>query len=151
MSAKPSDKIQDPYMADLNMTTSVHLNIYNKAIHGLPKSNRYILTRSNWTNFNQEYEDYVSIFGFKAAVQIFTARYGFHLTTEFKDFLSSYLSITQTTVEPHHERLWGENSGANFACYHKADYGAAADDYVKQAPVSQQSLRANMLSLCFKN
>ena len=45
----PSDWILDPYLFALNMTTSEHLKIYNKAIFGLPEKNRYDIKSSNWT------------------------------------------------------------------------------------------------------
>ena len=46
-----SDRLRNPYMTTLNMTISQYLKIYNMAIIGLPKSDRYDLTRSNWTIF----------------------------------------------------------------------------------------------------
>ena len=51
--AAPDGGIQDRYLATLNLTTSEHLNIYNKAIIGLPESDRYDLTRSKWAVFYQ--------------------------------------------------------------------------------------------------
>ena len=44
--AEPADEIQDPYLAILVISTSEHLNIYNKEIFGLPESDRYYLTIS---------------------------------------------------------------------------------------------------------
>ena len=73
--------IQDPYLVTLDHSTSEHLNIYNKAILGLPESDRYDFTISKWTDFCQELEDSVSTFGFKLAVFIVTARYAGHVTT----------------------------------------------------------------------
>ena len=46
------------------------LKLYNRAIFGLPESDRYDLTRYKWTNFYQELEDAISTFGFKAEVLI---------------------------------------------------------------------------------
>ena len=51
--AETADGIHDPYLATLNMKTSEHLKLYNKAIIGLSQSDRYDLTRSKWTYFYQ--------------------------------------------------------------------------------------------------
>ena len=51
--AETADGIHDPYLATLNMNTSEHLKLYNKAIIGLSQSDRYDLTRSKWTYFYQ--------------------------------------------------------------------------------------------------
>ena len=45
--ATPADKIQEHYLIILNLTTSEHTNLYNKAVIGLPGSDRYKLTSSN--------------------------------------------------------------------------------------------------------
>ena len=45
--------LQDPYLSILNISTSEHLKLYNKAIVGLPESDRYDITRSEWNNFYQ--------------------------------------------------------------------------------------------------
>ena len=42
-------------MANLNWTASDHLKLYNKAIVGLPESERYDLTRSKWTDFTNNW------------------------------------------------------------------------------------------------
>ena len=39
-----ADGIQDPYMSILDLTTSEHINIYNKSIVGLSESSLYDLT-----------------------------------------------------------------------------------------------------------
>ena len=59
------DGSQDPYLATIDLSMSEQLYLYNKTIVGLPESDIYDLTRSKWTNFYQELEDAVSIFGFK--------------------------------------------------------------------------------------
>ena len=43
--------IQDPYMETPDISTSEHLNLYNKEIFVLPESVRYDLIRCKWTNF----------------------------------------------------------------------------------------------------
>ena len=47
------DALQDPYLEILDLYTSEHINIYNKAIVGLPESYRYDLIRYKWTDFYQ--------------------------------------------------------------------------------------------------
>ena len=47
------DCIHDTYLATLNIYTSEHIKIYDKAIVGLPESERYDFTRSKWTDFYQ--------------------------------------------------------------------------------------------------
>ena len=59
------DGSQDPYLATIDLSMSEQLYLYNKTIVGLPESDIYDLTRSKWTDFYQELEDAVSIFGFK--------------------------------------------------------------------------------------
>ena len=71
--AAPVEGIQDPYLATLYLSTSENLKLYNKAIFGLPESDRCDITRYNWTNLYQELEDAVSTFGFKTAYHIVTA------------------------------------------------------------------------------
>ena len=44
--AAPVDGFQDPCLATLDLSTSEHLKLYNKAIVGIPESDRYYLTRS---------------------------------------------------------------------------------------------------------
>ena len=73
------DGLQEPYLYTLDLSTSKHLKIYNKAIIGIPESDRYDITRSKWTDFYQELEDSVFTFGFKSAVLIVTERYSIHV------------------------------------------------------------------------
>ena len=47
------DRLHDPYLATLNISTSEHLKLYKKAIFGLPESEKYDLKRSKWTDFYQ--------------------------------------------------------------------------------------------------
>ena len=61
-----ADGIQDPYLTILNFYTSEHLKLYNKAIVGLPESDRYDITISKRTDFYQELEETVSSFVFKS-------------------------------------------------------------------------------------
>ena len=49
------DGLQDPYLETINISTSEHLNIYNKAIVGIQEIDRYDLNRSKWTDFYQEF------------------------------------------------------------------------------------------------
>ena len=51
MSESPPNGIQDPYLTTLDLFTSKHLKIYNKAIVGLTESDRYDHTRSKWSDF----------------------------------------------------------------------------------------------------
>ena len=83
----PDNDLQYPYLVTQNLTTSEHININNKEIVGLPENNRHDLTMSKWTCLCQEFEDDVFKFGFKAAVQIFAARYEYHLPTKFKNLI----------------------------------------------------------------
>ena len=53
MAEAPAERIQDPYLAILNLTTSEHLNLYDKEIFGLHEDETYDLTRFKWTNFYQ--------------------------------------------------------------------------------------------------
>ena len=52
--AAPVEGLQDPYLAALELFTSEHLKLYNKAIFDVPESDRYDITRSKWTGFYQE-------------------------------------------------------------------------------------------------
>ena len=45
--------LHDPYLATLENSTYEHLKLYNKAIVGLPESDRYDLTSYKWTEFYQ--------------------------------------------------------------------------------------------------
>ena len=94
----PVDGIQDPYLATLDLSTSENLNIYNKAIFGLPESDRYDLTRFKCTDFYQELEDDVSTFGFKLSVLVVTDTDAGNAPTEVKNIILSYPSITQIMV-----------------------------------------------------
>ena len=47
------DRLQDPYLFYLDLTTSEYLNIYNKEVFRLPENDRYGLTRSKWTFFTK--------------------------------------------------------------------------------------------------
>ena len=51
--ATPVDGLQDPYLDTLELSTYEHLKLYNKAVVGLPESDRYDLIRSKWTDFYQ--------------------------------------------------------------------------------------------------
>ena len=93
--AAPADGIQDPHLSIIDIYTSEHIKLYNKAIVGLIESNRYDLTRSKWTDSYQELENDVSIFGLNAAVFIVTSRYGVHVPTEVNNTIMSYPYITQ--------------------------------------------------------
>ena len=87
---EPTEGLQEPYPDILDLATSEKLKLYKKSIVGLPQSNRYYLTISEWTDFYQELEDAVSTFVLKGAVLIITFRYGVHLSTEFKNTILSY-------------------------------------------------------------
>ena len=89
MAAAPADRLQDHYLATLDITTLKHLNLYNQYTVGLSDSNRYDPTRSNWNEFYQELEDTVFTFGFKSSVLIVTTRYGGHKPTELNNIISS--------------------------------------------------------------
>ena len=84
-----ADELLHPYLVILNISTSEHLKLYNKAFLGLPESVRYDLTRSKWNDFYQELKNYASIFGFKVACFIVTARNGLHTPTEVKYIILS--------------------------------------------------------------
>ena len=111
MSEAPADRLQGPYLFTLYLTTSEHLKLYNKAIFWLAESNRYALTKSNWTELYQELEDTVLTFVFKALVLVVKIRDGFHIPTEFTNVISFYPSITQAMVDSHCENMWANNSG----------------------------------------
>ena len=128
MASAPDDGFQYPYLATLDLSISEHLNLYNKAIFGLPEMDRYDLTRSKWTEFYQELEDYVSTFGFNTPVLIVTSRYGGHVPTEFKDIILLYLYITQFMVDSHCEILWDENSEADLGLHPTENHASGLDD-----------------------
>ena len=84
-----ADGLQLTYLVTLNIYTSEHIKLYNKAIVGLRESDRYVLTRFGWTEFYQELEDAVSEFLFKVAVLIVTFRDALHAPTEVKYIIMS--------------------------------------------------------------
>ena len=84
-----ADSIQDPNLFILNISTSEHLKLYNKAIVGMSEIDRYDLTISKWTDFYQELEDAVFTFGFKSEVLILISRYWHHIPNEVKDIIIS--------------------------------------------------------------
>ena len=53
------DGLQEPYLAVIDLLKYEHLNIYGKAIVGLPESERYDLTIYKWTSFYPKLEDAV--------------------------------------------------------------------------------------------
>ena len=75
------DGLKDPYLTIINISTSKHLNLYNKAIVGLTEIDRYDLTRSKRTDFYQELENDLSKIEFIAAVLFLPSRYGNHVHT----------------------------------------------------------------------
>ena len=81
MEAAPTHGLQDPYLSNLDLSTSENTKLYNKAIVIIPESDGYDLTRSKWTDFYQELKDDVSTFGFKEVVLIVKARYALHVPT----------------------------------------------------------------------
>ena len=149
--AKPVDGLQDPYLETLYLSTSEHFKLYNKAIVGIPESDRYDLIRSKWTNFYQELEDVVSTFGFKSADLIVTSRDAGHAPTEVRNIILSYPSITKIMVDSHYEILWDENSKANLGRHPTENYAAGLYYAYKQSIISQQRPRSNILVLCIKN
>ena len=107
------DGILDPYWDTLDLSTYEHIKLYNKAIIGLPESDRYNFTRSKWTDFYQKLEDVVSIFEFKSEVLTVSSRDIGHAPTEFKNIILLYPSITKIMVDSHCEFLWDDNYVAN--------------------------------------
>ena len=126
------DGIQDPYLTTLDLYTSEQLNLYKMDIFGLPESDRYDHTRSKWTNFYQELEAFVSTFGSKSAVFIVTSRDAGYATTEVKNIILSYPSITKIMVGSYCEIMWADNSREIFGCHPTANYSAGLDDAQKQ-------------------
>ena len=149
--AAPADGLQDPCLAFLYLSTSEHLKLYNKSIVGLTESDRYDLTRSNWTDFYQELEDAVSTFGFKSAVLIVTSVDGGNSPTEVKYTIMSYSSLTKFMVDSHCEILWDDNYGEYLGSHPTANYASGLDDAQKQEIISQRHLRSKMIGLCIKN
>ena len=81
MASAPDYRSPYYYLATLDHTTSEHLNLYKKAIVGLPESDRYDLNRSKWPEFYQEFEGTVLTFWFKSGFLIMTTRYEGHVST----------------------------------------------------------------------
>ena len=92
--ASPADGLQEPYLAILDLYKYEKPKLYNKTIIGLPINDSYDLTIFIWTYSFQELEDAVSTFGFKLEFLIVTTIYGLHVTTEVKNTIISYPSIT---------------------------------------------------------
>ena len=105
-----ADRLQDPYLVTIYLSTSEHFKLYNKSIVGLPENDRYGLYRSKWTDFYQSLEDYVSTFGFKAAVMIATDRDGVHIPTAVNNIILFYLSITKSCGPETQEHVWAHQN-----------------------------------------
>ena len=147
----PAEGLQDHYLAALDLYTYEHLKLYKKSIVGLPKSDKYDLNRSNWTDFYQELEDAVSIFELKSAVFIVASRNVGHAPTEVKNIILSYPPNIKIIVDPHFETLWSDNSGSDLGHPPTANYAAGLYEASKQAVISKQRLRSKMLGLWIKN
>ena len=63
------------------------------------------------------------------------------VTTEVKDIIIYYPSITQVIVESHCEIMWAENFGASLGHYPTANYGSGLYDPVQHTVISQHCLR----------
>ena len=87
VAAAPAERLQNPYLSTLNLATSEHLKLYKMAVFGLPKSNRYDLIRSKWTDFYQELEDAVFTSVLKTAVLIVKYSGVSHNLNEFKNVI----------------------------------------------------------------
>ena len=116
MTAAPDNDIHNPYLSTLYLSTSEHIKFYNKEIVGIPESDRYNLTISKWTEFYQELEDAVSIFGWKSAVLIVTAKDAHNAPAEVKNVILYYTSITRFMVNSYCEILQDYNFGAGLGC-----------------------------------
>ena len=92
-------------------------------------------------------EDAVLTFVFKAAVMFVTSIYINQASTEFKNFILFYPSITQAMVESHCEILWANNSGVGLGRHPTEDYGAATDNAENLSIISQQRLKSKMIIL----
>ena len=53
MAEAPYDGLQDPYLVPLDLSTSEHLKLYDKAIFELPERDRYVHTKYEWTDLYQ--------------------------------------------------------------------------------------------------
>ena len=84
------DRLQDHYLATLELYTLEHLNLYNKAIFGLPENDRYYLTITKWKELYQKLEYAVPTFGFKSSVKIITAIYNLHYPSELNNVIFYY-------------------------------------------------------------
>ena len=151
MAAAAVKRLQDPYMATLDISTYEHIKLYNKVIFGLPESYRYDLTRSKWNYFYQELEYDVSKFWFKAAFLIVEARDAHNAPTEVMDILLSYPYITQFMVDLHCEILWADNSGSYLGRCSAENYRAGIYEPEKHVVISQQQVSYTMLVQCIKN
>ena len=109
------------------------------------------LTRSNCTDFYQEFEDAVSTFGLKTAVLIVTARDAGHAPTAVNDIILFHPFITKIMVESQCEILWADKYGADLGHYPTANYSAGLNYTAKQSEIAQQRLRYKMLGLWIKN
>ena len=147
----PADGIEDFYLDTLHLSTYEQINLYNKAIYGIPDSYRCYLTRSKWTGFYQKLEDAVSKFVFKSAVLIVTTRDAGHAPTEANNIFLSLPSITSIILNSHCKILWADNYGADLGHHPTETYTAGLDDADKQAIIAQQSLRSKILGLYIKN
>ena len=145
-----SYRLQDPCLSTLNLATSKHLKLYNKAIVRLLERYRYDLTRSKWTDFYQELEDDVPKFLFKEVAMILTAIYVSHEPTEFKKAISFYPSTTEAVVDSKCENLCDNTSVADLGRHPILDYGTAVENPDNHLIVSQQRIRYKMLSLWIK-
>ena len=103
------------------------------------------------TDFYQELEDAVSTFLLKSEVLILTEIDAHNVPTETKDIILSYPPTTQVMVDSHCEILWADNYGANLGRHPIENHAAGLDDAEKQAMISQQRLRFNMLGIYIKN
>ena len=103
------------------------------------------------TDFYQELEDAISTFLLKSEVLILTEIDAHNVPTETKDIILSYPPTTQVMVDSHCEILWADNYGANLGRHPIENHAVGLDDAEKQAMISQQRLRFNMLGIYIKN
>ena len=73
------------------------------------------------------------------------------MPTNFKNINYSYPSVNKSDMYSHCENLWEYNSGSNLGLHTTVDYGASADEDVKQGIVSHNCLGFNILSLWNRN
>ena len=74
-----------------------------------------------------------------------------HPSTEAKNTILSYPSITQIMVDSHCEILWAENSGAYLGRHPTQNYAAGIYGAEKKARIAHQRLRSKMVGLCIKS